>query len=342
MAKRTKKGSRRHDAAFKNLYAFALMAGDLMEAVLPQALFETLDLGTLERLPAEWFSPRLVRRVSDGVWRVRQHGGGSLILLVEFQRWPDRLMPLRVSTYTHLLLEDLARQGELDPGGRLPMVRPVVLYNGLHPWRGPTSLADLSADGGGDWPGLTLVDMGRIRVEDLPRNNAVSLQIEIHQGALARDPDAVLGRLSERLGGPGHRELRVAFAEWIRQSLVPDLPKVPKLKSKLRKIAELGEFQEMKSFMLKSMVDHWLAEGRELGVTEGMAQARADERALLCQLAGRKFGGQTAEQLSAQIDGVTDPKRLAEVGDWIIDCGTEAEFLSRAKHARVASPDTAS
>ena len=338
MAKRTKKGSRRHDAAFKNLYAFALMAGDLMEVVLSQALFETFDLGTLERLPAEWFNPRLVRRVGDGVWRVRRHGDGSLILLVEFQRWPDRLMPLRVGTYMHLLLEDLARQGELDPGGRLPMVRPVVLYNGLHPWRGPTSLADLSADGGADWPGLKLVDMGRIRVEDLPRNNAVSLQIEIHQGALARDPDAVLGRLSERLGGPGHRELRVAFAEWIRQSLVPDLPKVPKLKSKLRKIAELGEFQEMKSFMLKSMVDHWLAEGRELGVT----QARADERALLCQLAGRKFGGQTAERLSAQIDGVTDPERLAEVGDWIIDCGTEAEFLSRAKHARVASSDTAS
>ena len=126
----------------------------------------------------------------------------------------------------------------------------------------------------------------------------------------------------------------MAFAEWIRQSLAPDLPKVPKLKSKLRRIAELGEFQEMKSFMLKSMVDHWLAAGR--------AEARADERALLCQLAGRKFGGQTAEQLSAQIDGVTDPKRLAEVGDWIIDCGTEAEFLSRAKHARVASSDTAS
>ena len=90
----------------------------------------------------------------------------------------------------------------------------------------------------------------------------------------------------------------------------------------------------MKSFMLKSMVDHWLAAGR--------AEARADERALLCQLAGRKFGGQTAERLSAQINGVTDPKRLAEVGDWIIDCGTEAEFLSRAKHAKVASPDTVS
>ena len=250
-------------------------------------------------------------------------------------------MPLRVSTYVSLLLEDLARQGELDPDGRLPMVQPVVLHHGRRPWRAPTDLAGISASGASDWPGLKLVDMGRVRVEDLPRRNAVTLQIEIHQGALAHDPDGVLGRLSVCLGGPKHRELRIAFVEWIRQSLAPGLPRVAKLKSKLREIAELGEFQEMKSFMLKSMVDHWLAEGMARGVTEGVARARADERALLCQLAGRKFGGQAAERLSAQIEGETDPQRLAKVGDWIIDCGTEAEFLTRAKHARVASPESA-
>ena len=46
-------------------------------------------------------------------------------------------------------------------------------------------------------------------------SNAVTLQIEVHQGALASDPDGVLRRLSERLGGQAHRDLRVAFAEWI-------------------------------------------------------------------------------------------------------------------------------
>ncbi|MXW52189.1 MAG: hypothetical protein F4X81_15015 [Gammaproteobacteria bacterium] len=337
MAKRTKKGRRRHDAAFKNLYAFALMVWDLMEVVLPPALFEALDFNTLERLPAEWFGFRLERRLGDTVWRVGRHGGGSLIMPIEYQRRPDARMPLRVSTYKSLLLENLARRGELNPEEGPLLVRPVVLYNGLRPWRGPTSLADLLQDGGTDWPGLKLVDMSRIKVDDLPEGNKVALQIEVHQGALAHDSDAVLGRVSERLGGPALRDLRVAFAEWIWHSLAPGVPKVPKMKSKLRKIAELGEFQEMKSFMLKSMVDHWLAEGRELGVT----QARADERALLCRQAGRKFGGHAAQRLSARIEGVTDPKRLAEVGDWIIDCGTEAEFLDRAKNAKVASPESA-
>ena len=355
MAKRNKKRNRRHDAAFKNLYAFRLMAWGLMEVALPRGLFEELDFDTLEHLPAEWIAPGLERRLGDTVWRVRRRGGGRLIVPVEFQRKPDRLMPLRVAAYVSLMLENLARRGELDPGGRLPLVKPVVLYNGLRPWRWPTGL---SADGDAEWPRFALVDMGRIRVEDLPRHNAAALQIEVHQGALARDADGVLGRLSALLGGPAHRGLRLAFAERIWHSLAPGLgpesPKVPGLRARLREIAELGEFEEMKSFMLKSMVDHWLEQGMargleqgvargmeqgmeqgvERGVTEGLARARADERARLCRLAGRKFGGRAADQLSARIDGVTDPARLAEVGDWIIDCDTEAEFLARAGAAR--------
>ena len=366
MAKRTKKRNRRHDAAFKNLHAFPLMAWGLMEIALAKELFEELDFDTLERLPAEWIGPGLERRLGDAVWRVERRGGGSLIVPVEFQRKRDRWMPLRVAAYLGLMLENLARRGELDPDGRLPLVQPVVLYNGLRPWRGPTGVAGLSAGGGPEWPRFALVDMGRIRVEDLPGNNAAALQIEVHQGALARDADAVLGRLSALLGGPAHRELRVAFAEWIWHSLAPGMgpeaPRVPGLIDRLREIAELGEFEEMKkSFMLQSMVDHWLeqgmargmaqgveqgmargveqgmaqgmAQGMERGVTEGVARARADERARLCRLAGRKFGGRAAARLSARIDGVTDPERLAEVGDWIIDCGTEAEFLARAERA---------
>ena len=138
---------------------------------------------------------------------------------------------------------------------------------------------------------------------------------------MAQNSDGVLGRLSERLGGPEHRALRAAFVEWVRVSVVPGMvPEVSRLKGELRKIAELGELQDMKSLVLKSMEDYWQGQ---------VAEARADERALLCRQAGRKFGERAAERLSTVIDGVTDPERLAEVGDGVIDCGTEAEFLAR-------------
>ena len=99
MAKRNKERNRRHDAAFKNLYSFRLMAWGLMEIAQPRALFEELDFDTLERLPTEWFGPGLERRMGDCVWRVGRRGGGPAL------------------------------------------------------------------------PGYTLVDLGRVRVEDLPQGN---------------------------------------------------------------------------------------------------------------------------------------------------------------------------
>ena len=334
---RRSKGTRPqpHDLAFKSLYGFRPMAHDLLEIVLAKALLDRIDWATLERLPAEWFGPDLDRRLGDCVWRVRLRGGGTLIVLIEFQRKLDRLMPMRLNTYSSLLVEDLDKRGELDrgPKGRiLPLVRPVVLYNGLRPWRSPFRLSALTPDGKGDWPEMTLLDMGRMAVEDLPAGNAVTAQVEALQGGLARDANGLLERMAIRLGGPEHRALRSAFVEWVWHSVAPDLgADAALLEAELLRIVELGEVQEVKTLMMKSMVDHWLAEGEERGIKRGEARARADERRLLCRQAGRKFGERAAERLTALIRGVTDPDRLAEVGDWIIDCGTEAEFLTRAE-----------
>ena len=136
MAKRKKKRNRRHDAAFKNVYGFKLMARGLMEVAQPPALVGELDFDTLERLPTEWFGPSLERRAGDCVWRVGRRGGGSLIQPTEFQRKPDRNMAGRVAAYAGMLVQDLGQRGELDPGGRPSLVHPVVLYNGSAPLAG--------------------------------------------------------------------------------------------------------------------------------------------------------------------------------------------------------------
>ena len=83
----------------------------------------------------------------------------------------------------------------------------------------------------------------------------------------------------------------------------------------------------------------WIAEGREQGLKEGIEhgieQGRAEELRLLCRLAARKFTPETAPRLSALLDHLSDPKRLAQVGDWIIECETEEELLDRARRGHV-------
>ena len=87
---------------------------------------------------------------------------------------------------------------------------------------------------------------------------------------------------------------------------------------------------------VKEWTEQWLREGREqglaLGLERGIERGRAEERALLCRLAARKFDAETAERLSGLLARLSDPERLAEVGDWIIECGTGADLLDRAGH----------
>ena len=81
----------------------------------------------------------------------------------------------------------------------------------------------------------------------------------------------------------------------------------------------------------KEWTEQGLREGREQGIEQGLEQGpergRAEERALPCRQAGRKFDAETAERLSGLLERLSHPERLAEVGDRIIGCRTGAELL---------------
>ena len=93
----------------------------------------------------------------------------------------------------------------------------------------------------------------------------------------------------------------------------------------------------------------WVAEGREQGLKEGIEQGIElgieqgieqgiergieQERRLLCRQAARKFGAETAPRLSVLLEVLADAERLAQVGEWIIECATEAELLDRVRNA---------
>ena len=67
-------------------------------------------------------------------------------------------------------------------------------------------------------------------------------------------------------------------------------------------------------------------------LARGMAQGRAQGiEFVLERQAARRFDPDTGERLSALLAGVSEPERLAAVGDAIIECGTGAELLAAAR-----------
>ena len=74
--------------------------------------------------------------------------------------------------------------------------------------------------------------------------------------------------------------------------------------------------------MLAETVQEWTAEWVEQGQLQG-------QRKLLCRQAARKFDAVAAARLAAKIEGVEDADRLAQVGDWIIECETADDLFAR-------------
>ena len=327
------------DPAYKRLFSRPDMVRDLLEGFAARGWSGDLDFATLVPLSADYVSEDLQRRHGDLVWKVRfrEDRWLYLVLLLEFQTTVERTMAVRMLAYTALLYQRLIAEGELSEDGELPPVLPVVIYNGRRPWTAASDVSELVASSD---PVLApyqpsqryfLLDEGRAAREGLPRGNLVSALIALETN---RDRTRLPGLLEPLIGLLQERqddELAQAFRAWVVQVLLPRRFRGTAPES----LPRLEEVQTMLEETVREWTADWVAEGREQGLEQGLEQGRAEERALLCRQAARKFDAATGERLSASLAEVADPVRLAEVGDWIIECGTAAELLARV--ARLGS-----
>ena len=136
----------------------------------------------------------------------------------------------------------------------------------------------------------------------------------------------LLGSLIGLLREQGDEELTQAFRSWVAQVLLPRRFRG----GESGWLPRLEEVRTMLAEQVREWTEEWVEEGRE----QGIAQGRAEERALLCRQAERKFDAATARRLAAALEDVADPGRLAQVGDWIIECGTAADLLARVSDER--------
>ena len=73
-----------------------------------------------------------------------------------------------------------------------------------------------------------------------------------------------------------------------------------------------------------------IARGIEQGVERGVERGvRRGGVRLISRQAALKFGGDTAERLAGLLRDLTTQEDLDKVGDWILECGSGGELLSR-------------
>ena len=105
-----------HDAAYKALFSHPETVTSLLWDCVPEPFVKEIDFSTLERVSGEFVSADLRRAYGDEVWRARwKHVPGwcYLVILIEFQRKPERMMAFRLWSYQALVLQRLRDEGQL-------------------------------------------------------------------------------------------------------------------------------------------------------------------------------------------------------------------------------------
>lgn len=86
--------------------------------------------------------------------------------------------------------------------------------------------------------------------------------------------------------------------------------------------------QQVISLKEAGMIYAGVEELKDRAHREGRGEGRAS---LVCRQARLKFDAGTAEQLAELLKGVSDPERIARIGDRIILADTAAELLESAR-----------
>ena len=347
------------DPAYKRLLTHQRIVKDLLIGFIapqrPSGWADAFYFETLREGPTENVTDELRRRLGDVVWSIdRRDGSGgvqTLHMVIEHQSSVDYSMPLRFLNYTSLLYQRLYHdRSKWRQSDTADAVLHVVVYNGDKRWDAPVTLAGLvertEQDGAAHLAlSYEVLDLVAVRGDDLPRSNLLRWVAEVEQSVQAGGLPERVRELGEWLAEAGEPGLTRTFDLWLGalgRKLGVELPSIREyeeasavLAEKIDRwgaeILEQGIQQGVEQGIQQGVeqgIQQGIEQGVEQGVKQGIEQGNERQKALLRRQAERRFGPAAAERLSAVLAEVTDADRLAEAGEWIVDCATTAEFLA--------------
>lgn len=141
-----------HDKAFKAALSNINVAKDFLESYLPEKFKRRIDLATLQLCPGSFTDEALKQSETDVLYRATlKHDNNStteekerealIYCLVEHQRKSDEWLPFRLVKYCCHIWDQYRQQ--TPEARRLPVIIPLVLYNGDTLYSASTDFFDL-------------------------------------------------------------------------------------------------------------------------------------------------------------------------------------------------------
>ena len=294
-------GGQPHDGLFRLVFSDPEHAGSELRSVLPQDLAARIDLDGLVLQEGTFVDEVLRHRQTDVLFATTVSGRDAyLYVLIEHQSSPDPLMAFRMLVYMVRIWErHLARHAASSGRRPLPLIVPLVIYQGRRRWSAVTDIAGLlDIDDGLGEAARDLIPRFRFLLDDLTEVDAAALRARpltstarVAFALFANatdDPDVTrwLKDWIEDLSEIDRQRLVGVFSYILRVSVTP-------VDVLVRFAATVGPVAEE---VAMTTADQLIAQGEARGEARGIVQGIASGRAsLLIDMLTLKFGELDAE-----------------------------------------------
>lgn len=131
-----------HGTFLRQLLSHQPTASAFFRTVLPENMQKLLDINALEISKDQFIDSELAHQLLDMLFRVycKNHMPAYIYLLFQHKGNPEPLMSYLLFRYMERIWEQTINQGLI---GHLPLIIPVVLYNGSAPWNVTTRFSKL-------------------------------------------------------------------------------------------------------------------------------------------------------------------------------------------------------
>ena len=271
----------KHDQLFKKALENPIVAYEFIETHLPKEVFASIDTTTLTLEKESFIEQDLVNSASDVLFSAKFDGNdGYIFLLLEHQSTPHPLMAFRLFKY---MLNICDRYMRMNPKARhLPLVYPLVLYNGTKPYNVSRNLWDLFSN-------KTLAkefwtnDYQLVNVHEIPDEE---LKSRIWSGML----EFFLKHIKERQLFKRWQEIAHILPQLIQINIgydyiemflhytLPSIDQNDRIELEKMLITALNKEQGEK--LMISLAQAWKEEGIEIGIQDGIkiGEARGENK----------------------------------------------------------------
>ncbi len=331
-----------HDAIVKRTFSKPEAAAVELRAALPPALTTRIDWDSLRVESGSFIDPKLKPIHNDILYSVSLRESTQRVLiyvLVEHQSTPDRMMAVRLLSYVSHLYDRYL--GEHKGAESIPMLVPLLLYQGAGGWTMPTRLSELldvpqdlaaafpspiELNFGVDDLSEPVIDDQLTRDELVHKRGAVLAEVVRTLMWLCRQPQRPRGERGRRLG----MLMDLVAETWGNSELLAVLTYAISAfgtESPLRGILLESASQETRQ-MYATMRDEFIATGRAEGEAKGEARGQIKGMARMVERLLLKRDLILTDELHERLAGCEDEDLLQRWFDRALTATSVAEVFS--------------